>query len=410
MRRRHFRARGYTLMELVVASMIAMLVIAGLYVVYAGHSRVFRGQEMVSQAQVTARFAMEVVKNDLRRAGFMSVADTNDAQTKQHLCGQPAVGRIKAISIFQELHSDEYDDLLIYDGDDSTIRPTQVPDTLVLVGNFADSEAYWVDRISGNSVTLQNNRAFDQTEPFPATQAAFDTIFDIPGSGASSLARIRHQDKVFFSIITGADFSGRTVSLANGPGCMPGLWDGAQLNVVNRIRYRVVRANQTTHGTLTDSEEAHAALETGLAKRYDLVREVMDWEADDATGVDDYITREVVAENVVDFQVWLLFDANNPAAMGPEVEQVGFALDDEDLGGPPCASGPIGTETCPIDASLSAVVRLSVRTRREDPAFLAPPGAVRPLQWYDLDTNTQGAARVRTLVSQVELPNIGYGR
>ena len=84
------RAQGFTLIELVVAALISLLIMAGLYVVYAGHSTVFRGQEAVSEAQVAARFAMDTVKEDLRRTGFMAVADTDASYFEQQRCGPPA--------------------------------------------------------------------------------------------------------------------------------------------------------------------------------------------------------------------------------------------------------------------------------------------------------------------------------
>lgn len=398
LRKRSLAARGYTLMELVISAMIALLVIAGLYVVYAGHSRVFRGQQMVSQAQVTARFAMDIVRNDLSRAGFMGVADTQDPATSQKLCRQPAVGRIQAIQLTHNSGAVVNASKNVTDGSDPLLRPSQAPDQLDLIGNYTDSESYWVERISGTTVTLQDNTAYDTTDPFPATPAEFNDVFNPTGKAGSVLARIRHQDKVHLSVVNGAAYAAKTVTITDAPGCLPGLWDGAEFNVVNWVRYRVVNA------VLTKAESDILAGSVPLQNRLDLVREEINWN----TGAP--VSTQVVAENVVDFQVWFLFDQQEAPPTGPAIRQGTVAFPDNVTGNAPCGTGVIGVaNACSATNIYGAVVRISVRTPREDPNFHMPRGVINPLYWYEVNPNSIGAARVRTLVTQTDMPNIGFG-
>lgn len=385
------RTPGYTLMELVVASMISLLVIAGLYVVYASQAKVFRGQEMVSQAQMSARFGIEVVKNDLKRAGFMATTDTDEFVVKQRLCETPAIGRIKAIDIVH--NSGQVANATQNIG--TTAIPTERPDQLTLVGNYTDTEAYWVDNINGINVQLQDNTTIDPTDPFPLSEAAFDETFK---GDNTALARIRHQEKTFFSLIgTGSSYGSKTVAISNNASCLPGLWDGSQFNVINKIRYSVVNA------ILTQSEIDISGNRPGLQNRMDLVRDVLDW-TDDSV-----VTRTVVAENVVDFQVWFLFDDTETPNTGPQVDQSGFMFPDNWTGSPPCQNCALGNNSTGMIRNIhGAQVRLSVRTHREDPNFPMPTGITRPLQWYEVDPASKGAARVRTIVTQVDMPNIGY--
>jgi type II secretory pathway pseudopilin PulG len=389
-------ARGYTLMELVVAAMISLLVISGLYVVYATQARVFRGQEMVSQAQIASRFALQTVRADLQRVGYMTTTDSFDSRVVQKLCETPPV-RILGVTLVQEATPDG----AVWARHAAIKRP----DSVTLVGNFTNEEVYWVERISSTGVvTLQNNFAIDSTDPFPQDPNVFDQVF----VANQTLVRIRHQDKVFYSRVNSADHGGRTVNLADGPSCLNSIWDGAELNVVNMVRYSVVPA------TLNAAEAAISGSVKGIANRFDLVREFLSWE--DGTTV---TTRQVVAENVVDFQVWFMFEdlINNQA--GPSVDYSGahalaYPLNDANQGLTGigiCSSGVIGSNSsCSPMNIRGAIVRVSTRTPHEDPSFRLPAAPWNPLAYYDVDENSDGAARVRSLTSYVDMPNIRFGQ
>ena len=73
MRRLRPRRRdGFTLLELMVALTVGGIAISSIYAIGAASTNVFRVQNEVSNAQSTLRMAMEQVKRDLVRAGYMA--------------------------------------------------------------------------------------------------------------------------------------------------------------------------------------------------------------------------------------------------------------------------------------------------------------------------------------------------
>lgn len=406
MTRRTWRPQGrpgFTLIEVILASLISLLVISGIYIVYAGHSRVFAGQRMVSEAQTSARFATEIVKADLQRAGFMAVGTTKAPETRQHLCGTPDVGEIAAVDINQGtgfVHNPAGANLSV----SPIVPPQQAPDELILVGNFVDSEVYWVDRRVTSQIYLQDTRTFDPSDPFPICAPEFERIFE----ANKSAVRIEYNNKVFFSRIKARDYATKRLDLASTPDCgVPGLWDGARLNAIQKVRYRVIQA--TVSPNLSPAEAALTpatnVLGQYLEARPVLVREFLSWD----TGAP--LSVETVADGVVDFQVWFLFDTYTAVStLRPAVDQGGYPFADAVTGGPPCGTDDLGDADCREDRIASAIVRISVRTDREDPNFVHPGAATkRPLDWYEVIPSEPGAARVRTLVTQVDMPNIRYG-
>ena len=62
--------KGITLIELMVAMVIAALVIAGVYRIFISQTKVYAVQEQVTEVQQNTRTAMEVMLADLRMTGF----------------------------------------------------------------------------------------------------------------------------------------------------------------------------------------------------------------------------------------------------------------------------------------------------------------------------------------------------
>jgi len=62
--------KGITLIELMVAMVIAAIVIAGVYRIFISQTKVYAVQEQVTEVQQNTRTAMEVMLADLRMTGF----------------------------------------------------------------------------------------------------------------------------------------------------------------------------------------------------------------------------------------------------------------------------------------------------------------------------------------------------
>jgi type IV pilus assembly protein PilW len=68
-------SRGFTLVELMVA-MVAAIIFIGATIAIVGHtSRIYRAQEQVSDVQQDARAALDLMQRDMRLAGYNPFLD-----------------------------------------------------------------------------------------------------------------------------------------------------------------------------------------------------------------------------------------------------------------------------------------------------------------------------------------------
>lgn len=65
------RQSGLTLIELMIAALLGLLLMAALGYLYVGNRQAFRTQESVARLQENGRYAMEVLAQDLRMAGYI---------------------------------------------------------------------------------------------------------------------------------------------------------------------------------------------------------------------------------------------------------------------------------------------------------------------------------------------------
>ncbi|KAF0166734.1 MAG: hypothetical protein FD160_4059, partial [Caulobacteraceae bacterium] len=68
---------GFTLLELMVALTVGGIAISSMYAIGAGSTRVFRQQNDIANAQTTLRMAMDQVKRDIARAGYLGTPDAS---------------------------------------------------------------------------------------------------------------------------------------------------------------------------------------------------------------------------------------------------------------------------------------------------------------------------------------------
>lgn len=70
-----FRQRGLSLIELMVAILLSSLLLLGVLELYSNTSRTDRSGSALADLQDDARVAMEFIKRDIRRAGYLGCAD-----------------------------------------------------------------------------------------------------------------------------------------------------------------------------------------------------------------------------------------------------------------------------------------------------------------------------------------------
>lgn len=69
------RQMGFTLIELMIASILGLMVIGGMYTLFAINKETIRVQGSLGLAQEQANFALEIIAEDIRMAGWPGVFD-----------------------------------------------------------------------------------------------------------------------------------------------------------------------------------------------------------------------------------------------------------------------------------------------------------------------------------------------
>jgi len=389
-----------------VAVFVGSIVIWGIYSIYTGSQRIFHEEHRISQAQLSARLAMEVIKNDLKRAGFMATPNVNfDPMVCQNVGG---AGLVNVQSIVHVNGTAG----MVYDQAGASVgiyRPDLnagiAPDALTLAGNYITTQSFLaqVIRAGAGQIQLQSIQRLtlpgeDPTIPPPLpTDNEFTRMFPL-----NAYIRVvnPYGFMMFSRIQTVGAAATRTLTVnpplpdASSASVMCGVHgfgEGSEVNVVNLVLYRIE----------VDPGDASG-------RKTDLVRWMVD-----ANGATVAGTREIIAEYAVDFQVW--FREDDPGtALIPQQPSIQQTIDVPPDGTVVLVAG--GAEP-PLDGSAAAhpedmrvaIVRLSIRTAAEDPLFpWIARGAGQPLVRYDTEAGGVGAAHVRTIVAQVELPNIAF--
>jgi type IV pilus assembly protein PilW len=72
------RERGVTIVEMMVALLIGLILIAGAVIVYSQSRTTYRTTEAVARLQETARYALDVIENEVRMANFWGLNSRPD--------------------------------------------------------------------------------------------------------------------------------------------------------------------------------------------------------------------------------------------------------------------------------------------------------------------------------------------
>ncbi len=359
--------KGFTLIELMVSVGVGAIVVTGLSMLAAGSSRAFHEEHRISEAQLEVRFAVERLRADLQRAGYLG---TPNSATDQNVDPKPPTPLVAV-----DLEDGVGDQWL--PGKNTTADP----DRIVLLGAFRDSEVYLTESIVGTDVVIDDQTESARKWANPPRQEVFEQIF-----APDTFLRI--ENPAGFSqiiAIDSADFGARRIRLQaavvqavgeQAQGVML-LGRGHRVNVLSFVDYQVM---QSPVGSLLARDETDG-------RKLDLVRREL--HSDGVTAI--ACSERVVAEYVVDFDVSFLQDT----AIAPNPPNL-VLLD-----------SPTSAAIANPQSIRGIRFRLSTRTREEDAGYpwIAPAGG--PLFRYKLDDITPNAARVRTIETEFVVPGLG---
>jgi type II secretory pathway pseudopilin PulG len=405
-------ARGFTLVELMVALTGGLFVSVIVFVLARDGSRFYQRESRVANATLASIVGFERLRSDLVRAGFLT---SPNVRIDPSVCGNPAnnanwVGTPE----LQRMAS-----LRILPGgspDNDTLDANVLnPDRIVLAGSFASVDQFPVRTVllggGGFQVFLQEfsgpmaRLGYSAAADAPSQAALLATVFGV----GRALRVVDKSGRQHFGTITAVQGGAQPmVALSSnpalnfrGPGNLCGLKGnetGALANVVNFVQYdiRSLQNDSNFGGANPNYAPIYAAQGPGDADRTELVRVELNTAGAYIAG-----TEEVVAEYAVDLRFGISVTQNTGS------DPVVGAVADGEIA--QWAGTTVGMAVNRGPQRVRAVrARLSVRSREADRDGAINPSGTVAQGLYRIDLGLQGTssfARVRTVQTDVALRN-----
>lgn len=393
-RRTSRRRQGFTLLELMIALLIGGLVVAAVFTLGGASTRHFHEQQRVGVTQRSVRMAMDRLRRDIARAGYLSVPDTRSPNVR--MCPTPTTPRVVQAVWFDD--ADTAGNAAL-----DTVNRTQnavSADRLRLTGNYATSDGYLVRALNGDGtqVTLQTDwLAFRRS--FVSNLSGTPTVDTARYAEVFRPGRMLHIETAngfhFLVEITASSVNSlgsmATITISPGLGadnpCLRGLGRGSIATPISEIEYFI--GTPGTNSSLLPRNEAVTGANTVLFRR----------ELNMGTGDELAGSRRPILEWAVDFNLEFVVDTSTSAALPPVLQRRNGAT----------------AETVLQNSSWqvrSVIASLAGRTPEQDRRFPWPtewaggrPSSA-PLNRFLVFPDQPGAARVRRLTTEIQAPNL----
>lgn len=375
-RSRRRATAGFTLVELMVALTAGLLAIAAAYTLSTASSRTFHAQQRISQTQMSLRMAMEQIRRDVQRAGFGGIANTRTARMCANVA--PPGGHF---SMMEFVDSGSTAAL-----PNAAVNRTEA-DSLILTGNYVTSDVFYAQDAGPSMVRVQTQwQGFRRTFGVPTNSDFFEDVFQ-PGRMVHLRTTGRRH---FFAQIVGSSGANATVRFNPGFQCAGERTTQAMISPMSRVRYRVVAPNAAFANLSTATDDAR-----GLTNAI-LIREEVDFDDNPIAG-----TERVVMEYAAGLDFEFVVDNNVTPGLPPNFQREP-AVDN------PGAADPAPSVDTNAERIRSVIVTLSARTADHDREFpWVEREAGQPFSRYQVNPAMSGAARVRTMRTEIFLPNGG---
>lgn len=398
---------GFTLVELMIALVAGAFAVSAVYYLNGVSSRAFSEQMRVSETQMSLRSAMEQLRRDFTRAGYLAAPDSNQSPGCDGTLGGSGVAdrRVRGVQIaYDGSNVTTNGDVASLLGAPATNKTRA--DTVDLWGNFATADAYLV-----NPNTTTNSASAVIT--FQTTSEAFRrSFFDPPAGGGvyvfnptrfaavfavGRMVRVEHNGRYFYRDITGVNATTPSVTMAALPSCFePTGWSA--ISPMVHYQYRV-ESDAATDLIRLKVPAANAMLGS---RRTMLVRR--EWRDATSTTVPLANTSHLLLDYAVEFAV----DAVINTTVAPARPVWGFSR-----------NGDVTTQSASGPAAFrSLLVTLTARSPETDPKLPTMARATfnnatafnSPLMMFRVIDPAQATivmnARVRTLRSEIFLQNL----
>jgi len=398
------RARGFTLVELMVALSGGLFLSVVVFALARDASRFYQREGRMTTATLAGMIGFERLKSDIERAGYLS---TPNIQRDPFLAtsvdsGTPAgLFSLAALRITPDTPNLSGNASFALN---ATAGQTLTPDQLVLSGSYSATDEFPIAEAStGQTIYLQKDTAPMARLGYigASTSAQLVLLQNVFGAAPGQILRVKDPaGRLYFGQISSVAAGDQpSVTLlaplpvrSSGVGAtgLSGFAVGSSANVVNIVRYRVMDLQNSTQGAAWKPLFDASKGAPGESARTELVRDQLD-----STGTPIAGTTDVVAEYAVDLSFSVLGQLNpgTNSATAPLLTQA-------TAGTTAFAQYYAANSQGDFPELVRSVhVRLSVRSREADRAGIIPGGFYR----FQVDANS--AARVRTFQADVALLN-----
>jgi len=424
--RRAARARGFTLVELLVATVAGLTVSLGAFAFARAATRSFQQELRLSDATSGVTIGFRRLVADIERAGYLAPSNVQrEFSAGNRVCLQPNNVFSKAIQSLSSLQIEQGP--VPTTGSvpnvsahviDATTTINLAPDRLTLAGSYASAEQYSIKSVELNGATPivylepQNGAAL-RTANGNGTVTPWANVFRL----GRIMRIVDRQGYQHFGHITQVDMAGAVpkITLENTPGLFIRgqaaptttnpvckgfeIGTGGQANVIDRVRYEVrdlkndVAYNDLYANPVLDEDK----------QRWELVR----YELDRADNIIQGTT-ELVAEFAVDLKFAVTAITGGVGVPVPNPVVGFFNFGDPNIGNTwGKVVGPANQVAGP-ERVRSVRVRLAVRSREPDRAAGINPvlmGSEPGTLFRYKIPGSNRFARVRTLHAEVAMSN-----
>jgi type II secretory pathway pseudopilin PulG len=420
------RARGFTIVELLVALCAGVLVSMAAFMLSRDATAFFQREARISSAQLSLTLALNRITGDIQRAGFLSAPNITADPT---ICAQtnatwpPGLSLLAGVNIAPSTQATPQS---------LAQTPPMTPDQIILGGSMDSSEIYAVQSITLGAggaplITLQGPTTEPATIRAIATLGATETLvskmtpvfypstYPTPAVSSGRFAHIylpdgnTHWFGVIDSFALGTN-GGIVVQLAplptlpvlpvNSCGIVMGAsGSGWLFSVVSRVKYDI-RSLAGGSSQYTPVVAPVSPQVTGDSGRTELVRTELAADNTELAG-----SAELVAEYAVDMRFGITVSTKvSTLNYSPTVTT--YAFGDANVYTIAADVGHNGTP----ELIRAVQVRLATRTRAPDRDTGLPAGPDGRSLRFLIDPTLQmqpAYARMRTVYANVALPNQG---
>jgi len=429
------RQAGFTLIELMVSLVAGLFVALAVVALSGAVTNTFHEEARVAAAEMSLRTAVERLRADLQRAGYMSTGNVQKDPLLAHAPGQPTMpttGPYPGLYRLAGVH-------LLYEGSKAasplSVAAGMAPDAIELSGNFTSTDDYVVRFMEDGTSACTGQRLWLATDSpamwrvlaSPNPDATLEKMFQ-PVAGAQFVVRVAdntgHYQYLPTCTTKAAGVSGSGLAATayvdldgtNGVkvltaqdtktlGGASGLGVGTlRVNPVQTVRWAIRPINTSNAGDGPYADLAGG--DAGAGDKYELFRTYVD-----ALGA---VTNqpELIAEYAVDLKFAFSADLTLPGLQARTLTVYGLSdASNKDVADDVTNLG--GTQA--PQRLRSVRFRLATRSATADRAeALDIPQAnaqqgVFPARYCVLascTTGQNGWARVRTVTTEVSFPNL----